>query len=123
MKTKHVFLATFVMGLAWTGILFAISTGPDPGVNGVLGPTCNQAGCHNTNPLNAAGGSVAIGGLPAQWTPGQSYPITVTVARAGSLRYGFQFSSVVDATNLQAGTLSAASPANPRVSIVSSGGR
>jgi hypothetical protein len=125
MKTKHTFAFTFILGLVWTGILFAYSAGPDPGVNGVFGSanTCSALGCHNSFPNNQAGGSITIGGLPTAWTPGTTYPITVTVSRTGTARYGFQFSAVFDSTTAQAGTLIAASPNDARVSIVSGGGR
>jgi hypothetical protein len=127
MKTKHTFAFTFILGLVWTGILFAYSAGPDPGVNGVFGSaasnTCAASGCHNSFPLNQTGGSIAIGGLPTTWVPGTTYPITVTVSRSGTVRYGFQFSAVFDSSNAQAGTLIAASPNDARVSIVSGGGR
>src|SRR5688572_16685605 len=117
MKTKHTFGFTFILGLVWTGILFAYSSGPDPGVNGVTpGVTCNTSGCHNTFPLNSGTGSVSIGGLPANWTPGETYPLTVAVT--GGTRYGFQFSAVSNTTNGQAGTLQAASPNDSRVQFI-----
>ncbi len=120
MKTKHTFAFTLVLGLVWAGILFAHATGPDPGVNGVVvGTTCNQSGCHNTFALNSGTGSVVIGGLPATWTPGQTYPLTVTVT--GGVRYGFQFSAVGNTSGTQAGTLLAASPNDFRVSICPGG--
>src|SRR5215475_16028930 len=98
MKTKHTFLFTFVLSLAWVGFLFAYQTGPDPGVNGIFGSgaqnTCAMSGCHAGNPLNAAPGSVSISGLPATWVAGQTYPLTVTVQRAGQRAFGFQLSPV-----------------------------
>lgn len=119
MKTKHTFAFTFFLGLIWTGVLFAYSSGPDPGVNGVVsGTTCNQSGCHNSFTLNSGTGSVSIGGLPSTWTAGQTYALTVTVSLSGSSRYGFQFSAVNDTTNAQAGTLLAASPNDSRVQII-----
>jgi hypothetical protein len=119
MKTKHTFAFTFVMGLVWVGILFANSSGPIPGANGVVGPNCNQIGCHVGNNVNQAGGSVTVGGLPATWTAGASYELTVTVNRAGSSRYGFQFSAVNDATNAQSGTLLPSATNDARVQIIS----
>src|SRR5213075_184848 len=110
MKTKHTFGFTFLLGLVWTGFLFAYAAGPDPGMNGVVpGVTCNQSGCHNSFPLNSGGGTVSIGGLPASWTPSQTYSLTVTVNKTGTARYGFQFSAVGNTTNLQAGTLAVSS--------------
>jgi hypothetical protein len=121
MQIKHTFLFTFLLGLVWTGYLFAFSTGPDPGSNGITGDAaaCSTSGCHSGNPVNAAPGSMSIDGLPAAWTPGQTYPLTITVQRPGQGRFGFQLSAVVDETMQQAGTLA---PGNSRVSIRTSAG-
>ncbi|HYR83037.1 MAG TPA: choice-of-anchor V domain-containing protein [Terriglobia bacterium] len=105
---KHTFLFTLLLGLGWVGFLFGYSMGPDPGVNGIFGPTqtCAQAGCHFGNVVNANGGSLTLAGLPGGgWTPGQTYPLTIMVQRTGQSRFGFQLSAVADATNQQAGTL------------------
>src|SRR4030095_2954413 len=108
MQIKHTFLLTLVLGLVWTGFLFAYNLGPDPAMNGIVtGQTCAVAGCHTGNPINS-GGSVNIQGLPPTatgWTPGQTYALSITVQRTGSPKTGFQLSAVADATNQQAGTL------------------
>jgi len=121
MQIKHTFLFTLILGLAWAGYLFGYITGPDPGVNGIFGPamTCNMAGCHVGNPVNASGGSLTLAGLPAQWVPGQAYPLTVTVQRPGAVLYGFELSAVIDATNQQAGSFT---PGSARVKIITGGG-
>jgi hypothetical protein len=109
MHYKHAFLLTFLIGLGWTGYIFAYQFGPEPAVNGIVsGQTCNQAGCHNSFPINSSSGSVSISGLPAGWVAGQIYPLTVTVQRTGQLVFGFQLSAVVDATNKQAGSFAVA---------------
>ena len=102
--------------------LFGHINGPDPASNGVVGPTCNQALCHVGNPVNSptGSGSLTLSGLPSSWTPGQTYPLTVTISRTGSGRYGFQLSAVSDTGNAQAGTL-AVSTSN-RVSVITGGG-
>ncbi len=117
MQIKHTFLFTLLLGLGWTGYLFAYILGPDPGVNGIFGETrtCAMAGCHTGNAVNAPGGSVTISGLPtAGWVAGQTYPLTVTIQRSGQRLFGFQLSAVTDSGNQQAGTLTAGS----RVQIV-----
>jgi hypothetical protein len=121
MQIKHTFLFTLILGLGWAGYLFAYITGPDPASNGIFGDTqaCATAGCHVGNPLNAAGGSLSLSGLPAAWVPGQAYPLTVTVQRTGAVLYGFQLSAVVDATNQQAGTFT---PGSARVKVITGGG-
>src|SRR5215468_7566403 len=123
MQIKHTFLFTFVLAIAWTGYLFAYVTGPDPAMNGVFGSgqTCNVSGCHTGHPVNAPGGSLSISGLPTDsgWTPGQTYPLTITITRTGQRVFGFQLSAVSDATNQQAGTLT---PGNARGKIICGGG-
>lgn len=120
MQIKHTFLFTFVLGLVWVGCLFGYVLGPDPAQNGIFETgavrACAVSGCHDQFPVNSSGGSVTLSGLPADgWAPGQTYALTVTVARAGQRTFGFQLSAVVDSTNQQAGTLTAG---NSRVQII-----
>jgi len=131
MKIKHTFLFTMLLGLGWASFLFAYQNGPAAtgagGVNGVFGPTetCNQVGCHVGNALNAAGGTLALDGLPSQWTAGTTYPLTVTIQKPGALIYGFQLSAVFDSNTQQAGTLTKGKTSGTdasRISIVTSTG-
>jgi len=120
MQIKHTFLLVLFLGLAWVGLLFAHDVGgPDPGVDGVFGPTCNQSGCHNTFAVNSGTGSITVTGIPADgWNPGQEYPITVTVQ--GGLRYGFQMSAVRNTgSTIQAGSFR---KTDSRILIQTSGG-
>jgi hypothetical protein len=121
MQTKHAFVFTFVLIIAWAGCLFAYVSGPDPAMNGIFGSgqTCN--GCHTGNPVNVPGGILSISGLPTDtgWTAGQTYPLTVSITRPGQRVFGFQLSAVSDVTNQQAGTLT---PGNARSKIICGGG-
>lgn len=121
MQIKHTFLFTLILGIGWCGYLFAYALGPDPASNGIFGDAraCSTSGCHVGNPVNLTGGSVTLTGLPGAWTPGQTYPLTVMVQRTGQVRFGFQLSAVVDATNQQAGTLTGGSS---NVMVISGGG-
>jgi hypothetical protein len=69
--------------------------------------TCQQ--CHWENPLNEPAGRLTIDGIPKTYTPGEQYLITVTVARPGLGRGGFQLSAREDrgdvGTGANAGTL------------------
>ena len=80
MEIKHTFLFTLMLGLAWTGYLFAYAMGPDPGVNGLFGQDCTS--CHGSFLVNSGTGGVSLSGLPTLWTPGQAYSLTVTVKPA-----------------------------------------
>ena len=82
--------AVLVVGLC-AGLL-AFKEGPYPNVAGGFGePSCHS--CHLDNPLNAPGGTLAIAGVPAAYTPGAKYTIVVTLARAGMKRGGFEIAA------------------------------
>lgn len=65
-------------------------------------PTCVL--CHRVDATVARTGSLTVTGLPASYTPGQEYTLTVTVAHPGRLKFGFEL-TVLDGTGKQAGTL------------------
>ena len=46
--------------------------------------------CHGGTPLNEAGGSVTIGGVPTSYVPTQTYTLTVTVQHPTQRRWGFE---------------------------------
>jgi len=60
--------------------------------------------CHDTYALNAGDGSMLVEGMPTEYTPGQTYTITVTLQDPGSLDWGYEF-VVTDAQGNQAGML------------------
>ncbi len=100
------------------GILLAFSEGPPPGTTGdsFFGePSCNQQGCHTGNPVNAPGGSLTISGVPAQYTPGNTYTITVTISRTGQMRWGFELAVRSATTKAQAGTIVATDTLNTQI--------
>jgi hypothetical protein len=120
MQIRHTLLFSLLLGLGWTAHVFAFSTGPNPGFNGVFGASRTCAGCHNSFSLNSGTGGVILTGQPDSWLPGQTYALTVTVqpsTQPASRVYGFQLSAVVDSTNQQAGTLT---KVNDAVQIVCS---
>jgi hypothetical protein len=56
--------------------------------------TCHQ--CHSNHPLNDPTGRLTLAGVPASYTPGQRYLITVTVEQPQLVRAGFQLSARFD---------------------------
>ena len=117
-RTRLMLMAGLILG--WNAMAFGYRTGPSGASNGIFGQAaCNAAGCHTGNQLNAPGGSLSLTGLPSNWTPGQIYPLTVTVSKPNSGRYGFQLSAVSDTANTQAGSLTSTSS---RVQIITSSG-
>ncbi len=103
-------IAFFVMVLLLAGaaLVWANELGPVADRSGVSGVTCSTSGCHFDLPANVGGGSVSIGGLPSEWSPGVTYPLMVTVQHDGAARFGFQLTAV-DSTVAQAGTFTAGS--------------
>jgi hypothetical protein len=103
---KYKILVIFLLLASFTGILLANFSQPELGVTGGFGqPTCNQQLCHSGNALNAPGGSLTINGVPAEYQPGQTYPITVTLARMGQSRWGFELAVRAVSDGQQAGNI------------------
>jgi hypothetical protein len=75
-------------------------TGSTAGIN------CTT-GCHSGNPLNNAGGSVVINGLPSSYTPGTAYTFSVVITHntADRIRWGFSVNAV-GTNNNNVGTFS-----------------
>ena len=62
-------------------------------------------GCHGGSPLNEAGGSVTIDGVPSSYLPTQTYTITVTVQHPSQHRWGFELVPLKNSDNTMAGVL------------------
>ena len=89
-----------VRAKVWGGPPLGFTGAPDEG-------TC--VGCHYTfaepNPPNS-GGSVKLTGLPATYTPAQTYTVTVTVSHPTARRWGFETTPIdASGSSLKAGTL------------------
>ncbi|HSL20946.1 MAG TPA: choice-of-anchor V domain-containing protein [Vicinamibacterales bacterium] len=99
----------FVCALVITPVsLRSFAEGPFPGfTGGFKEPTCQQ--CHFGNDLNAPGGKLTLSGVPAVYEAGQSYAITVVLAREKLRKAGFQLAARFargKAAGTDAGTLS-----------------
>ncbi|MFN0085025.1 MAG: choice-of-anchor V domain-containing protein [Blastocatellia bacterium] len=73
----------------------AFTNGPIAGRTGAPGEA-NCTSCHGGTAVNTGGGSVAITGLPATYTPNQEITVTVTVTQAGRVKFGFQLTALDD---------------------------
>lgn len=95
-------------------LLLAYSSGPLPGRTGDFGePNCTA--CHTSFPLNVPGGTLTISGVPAQYLPGQTYPISVTISRSGQARWGFELAARIVSSATQAGTLIVTDSVNTQI--------
>jgi hypothetical protein len=80
----------------------ASQSGPVPSVTGGFGEmTCQQ--CHWDNPINAAPGRLTLSGLPSEYTPGDVYPITITLTKPDATSAGFQLGAREDVMAMNAG--------------------
>jgi hypothetical protein len=98
MKRIVILAAPFLFGLAGLRLTSApvvaapFKEGPYPNVTGGFGEqSCHL--CHLDNRINKPGGTLTIAGVPPTFTPGQMYPITVTIAREGMRRGGFEIAA------------------------------
>lgn len=107
------------MGLAGFAALGAVryADGPPAAHTGGFGePTCLR--CHADAPPNDGAARLTLDGGPETCAPGQSYPLTLRLARAEMARAGFQMSArfaTGPSAGEQAGALSAA---DDRVQVV-----
>src|SRR5215218_808352 len=97
---KYAVLGVFLAG---AGYLFAdgqpalaLSRGPFLEHTGAPGEQTCQTVCHRTYALNSGLGHVEIAGLPAQYAPGATYPVTVRVSDPKASRWGFEITAVAD---------------------------
>lgn len=86
-----------------------ISPGPPLGFTGAPSEG-NCTGCHYTFPLNSGAGKVEITGLPASYSLGQSYLVTVMVSHPTARAWGFELTALdPNGTSSTVGTLTATS--------------
>jgi hypothetical protein len=90
---------------------------PPAGHTGGFGePTC--VACHAEFPVNEAGGSLRLEGLPRSYEPGREYALSIVLEVPETVRAGFQIAARSTAGE-QAGSWA---PLDARVSIVDSAG-
>ncbi len=117
MKAKIVTTVGLVVFVTGT-VAWAFSGGPPDAVTGGPGEgLCTN--CHLTNPANAPGGSMSLGG-PLTYTAGDTVDITIDLARTGQSRWGFEM-TVLDAANNPVGNWINADPLRTQISLPPSG--
>jgi len=62
--------------------------------------TCASSGCHDDNSVNsgAASLSIEVDGLIANYVPGKTYPIKVSISEKNVNRFGFQLVAINNST-------------------------
>ena len=94
----------------------AYPDGAPPGFSGGFKEDSCHA-CHFHEELNAAPGRVAIDGIPATFTPGESYALTITLTRTGMKLAGFQLTARFKDGGAQAGVLAPSAGEADRVAV------
>jgi hypothetical protein len=97
-----------LLALALATTAFAYPSNPPTGYAGNPPANNNCTSCHGGNPLNAPGGTLTLSGLPVGgYVPGTTYHLTVTQARSGLTRWGFESTTIYQSGTswLKAGTL------------------
>ena len=105
---------------AWMMFNGVTSSAGKSGKSGAPGEsTCIQ--CHSTNALNDPAGSISVsvaGVTNGQYTAGQTYQVSVTIAKSGQSLFGFSAVALDDAGQ-NAGTLVAGSDSHTEASSAS----
>jgi hypothetical protein len=94
----------------------ASAQGPSATFTGAPGEA-NCTACHFDFPANSGTGGVTITGVPQNYTPNQSFQITVTTSQADAVVYGFEMTAV-DALGREAGTFTMPPQTPPQMQII-----
>ena len=95
----------------------ASASGPSPShTNAPNEDNCTT--CHVSFPANSGTGSVAIAGVPNNYLPNQSIPITVTTSQSDAVIYGFQLTAV-DSQGKNVGTFTLPTQTPAQIQTVS----
>lgn len=93
----------FAASLVIASWLLANQNAPPTRSTGGFGESTCTA-CHTGAAVNSGPGTFRIVGAPAQYTPGASVPITLTLAQNQQRRWGFELAARFRATGAQAGS-------------------
>lgn len=121
-KFKLAVVVVFATGftvLSFSGVqrrVLASAFGPTPSHTGApLEETCTR--CHGDFPVNSGEGSIELDGVLANYTPGQTFNITVTARQAAAVIYGFQLTAI-DGTGQKVGTFTIPAASEDRIQVL-----
>lgn len=88
-----------------TVTIYANIRGPKNKRTGAPGEQiCIASKCHVGHDLNSGPGTLTITGIPDTYTPGDAYPITISLQQRGQHRWGFELTAI-NADSAEAGTI------------------
>lgn len=97
---------------------FAYSSGPPDGFSGNPPFDSDCTTCHFSFDVNSGDGNLEILGLPPEYEPGATYPLTVRLSDPGQVRWGFELTVLDDLDfGLQGGQLEVTDPVSTQISI------
>ncbi len=108
--------ATVLVGTMRLVSSHAYPDGAPPGFSGGFKEESCHA-CHFHAEPNTPPGAVTLEGVPARFTPGTRYTLTVSLQRAGMKLAGFQLTARFTGTGSQAGSLAPADADRDRLSV------
>lgn len=92
---------------------WASASGPFGGFTGAPGEeTCRH--CHDSFPLNVAGGLLTITGFPETYVPNQTYAVTVTLSSESGVAWGFE-AEVLSTKRKRSGKLLVSDPDTTKI--------
>ncbi len=121
-KMSIIFVAVFLAIFGFTKYsvkyhkVSAASSGPSPSYTSAPGET-NCTACHGDFTVNSGTGNVAITGIPANYLPNQTVPLTVTVSQSDGVLYGFQLTAI-DAQGRRIGSYTLPSQSPTQLQVV-----
>ncbi|MFQ6609787.1 MAG: choice-of-anchor V domain-containing protein [Fidelibacterota bacterium] len=108
-RNRHKYYSILIFLGIIIGNLQAYSNGPPNGRSGAPGELTCQNGCHSSFALNSGSGSVVIENAPTEYSPGETYLLTVHVMHPTQHRWGFELCARTE-SNGQGGTISVVQP-------------
>lgn len=85
--------------------LLAYHGGPPDGYASDPPVLRNCTSCHSSFTVNSGNGGLNVTGLPAQYTPGETYHLNVILVDPGQRRWGFELTVIQPGSGEEAGTL------------------
>jgi len=79
------------------GQVAAFSSGPPDGHAGDPPGFANCTVCHTSFPVNSGDGELTLSGVPADYSPGVDYTLTIDLVDPDQARWGFEMTVITDA--------------------------
>ncbi|MCH8023900.1 MAG: hypothetical protein IIB43_04240 [Candidatus Marinimicrobia bacterium] len=86
-----------LLAIASSAMASRYGKGSKPEYTNAPGETsCRVVDCHAQYELNSGDGTISLHGVPPVYQPGRRYLLTVSLAKPGQKRWGFQLTALTD---------------------------